>query len=58
VKIFRIKTKKPGSAGAIYFHFTKDFLGNHFFEIPEMKLVNRLLERSSIGIGNIGKTKK
>lgn len=55
---FRIKDKKPGGAGAIYIHFTKDFLGKHFFDIPEMKLVHRLLERSSLALELAGKTKK
>jgi AraC-like DNA-binding protein len=55
---FRIKDKKPGGAGASYIHFTKDFLGSHFFDIPEMKLVYRLLERSSLALEIVGRTKK
>ncbi len=55
---FYTKDRKPGGASSIYIHFTKDFLGNHFFEIPEMKLVQRLLERSSLALEILGKTKK
>src|SRR5882672_3554649 len=40
---FYSNEKRPGSASSIYIHFTKDFLGNHFFDIPEMKQVHRLL---------------
>lgn len=46
------------TAGATYIHFTKDFLGKHFFDIPEMKLVNKLLEKSSLALDIYGKTKK
>ena len=45
-------------ANSIFIHFTQNFLGNHFFDIPEMKLVNRLLERSSLALEIHGKTKK
>jgi AraC-like DNA-binding protein len=45
-------------AGAIYIHFTRDFLGGHFFDIPEMKLVNRLLEKSALALEIHGKAKK
>lgn len=45
-------------ANSIFIHFTKDFLGNSFFDIPEMKLVLRLLERSSLALEIHGKTKK
>jgi len=45
-------------ANSIFIHFTKNFLGNYFFDIPEMKLVNRLLERSSLALEIHGKTKK
>ena len=46
---FYTKKKTPG-ASSTYIHFTKDFLGNQFFDIPEMILVNRLLERSALAI--------
>ncbi len=55
---FYIKNMKPGGASSIYIHFTKDFLGTRFFDIPEMKLVQRLLERSSLALEIAGKTKK
>ncbi len=45
-------------ARSIFIHFTNDFLGSHFFETPEMKLVQRLLERSSLALDIQGKTKK
>ncbi len=45
-------------AKSVFIHFTKDFLGHHFFDLPEMKLVNRLLERSSLALDIYGKTKK
>jgi AraC-like DNA-binding protein len=50
--------KKKLAAGSIYIHFTKDFLGTHFFDIPEMKLVERLLDRSALALDIFGKTKK
>src|SRR4030081_3145931 len=31
-------------ASSIFIHFTRDFLGNQFFNVPEMKLVHGLLE--------------
>jgi len=55
---FYSKNKKPVSASSIYIHFTKDFLGSHFFDIPEMKLVQRLLEKSSLALEILGKTKE
>lgn len=45
-------------ARSIFIHFTKDFLGHHFFEIPEMKLVNRLLEKKPLAFDIQGKTKE
>ena len=37
-------------AKSIFIHFTDDFLGNHFFDVPEMKLVKRMLHRSNLGL--------
>jgi AraC-like DNA-binding protein len=37
------------TAKSIFIHFTDDFLGKSFFDLPEMKLVRRLLDRSSLG---------
>ena len=45
-------------ASSVFIHFTKDFLGNHFFDIPEMKSVSRLLEKSSLALEIHGKTNK
>lgn len=50
--------KKKFGAISTYIHFTKNFLGNNFFDIPEMKLVLRLLERSALGLDIFGKTKE
>jgi len=55
---FYTKTRKRGRASLIYIHFTKDFLGNHFFDLPEMKLVHRLLEKSSLALEAHGRIKK
>lgn len=43
-------------AKSIFIHFTEDFLGNSFFDLPEMKLVKKLLERCSLGMEITGKT--
>jgi len=45
-------------ARSVFIHFTRDFLGGHFFEIPEMKLVNRLLEKAPLAFDIQGKTKE
>lgn len=37
-------------AKSIFIHFTDDFLGKYFFDLPEMKLVRRLLDRSNLGL--------
>jgi AraC-like DNA-binding protein len=46
------------NASSIFIHFTKNFLGNQFFNIPEMKSVQRLLDKSSLALQIEGKTKK
>jgi AraC-like DNA-binding protein len=51
--------KKNGEleASSIFIHFTENFLGNNFFDLPEMKLVRKLLENSRFALeihGNIG----
>jgi AraC-like DNA-binding protein len=43
---------------SIFVHFTDDFLGKSFFDLPEMKLVRRLLNRSSLGLEVLGKANK
>jgi AraC-like DNA-binding protein len=45
-------------AKSIFIHFTKDFLGDYFFDIPEMSTVNRLLDKSALALEVQGKTKK
>src|SRR6266446_1910299 len=37
-------------ASSIFIHFTRDFLGDDFFNMPEMKLVQRLLDKSSLAL--------
>lgn len=44
------------SAHSLFLHFTKDFLGASFFDLPEWNLVNRTLEKSAFGIQINGKT--
>ena len=42
-------------AKSIFIHFTDDFAGNSLFDLPEMKLVRRLLDKSSLAIDIKGK---
>ncbi|HEX8677263.1 MAG TPA: AraC family transcriptional regulator [Segetibacter sp.] len=44
--------KKNGNleASSIFIHFTEDFLGKNFFDLPEMKLVQKLLESSQFAL--------
>ena len=50
--------KKTLGVSVTYILFAKDFLGNHFFDIPEMKLIHRLLEKSSLALEIHGSAKK
>jgi len=43
---------------AIVIKFRKDFLGENFFQLPEMKKINRFLERSQFGIWFKGEEKR
>ncbi len=45
-------------ASSIFIHFTEDFLGPHFFNIPEMKMVRKLLDNSAQALQIHGKIKK
>ena len=45
-------------AKSIFIHFTDDFLGKPFFDLPEMKLVRRLLDRAALGLDVLGKANK
>lgn len=45
-------------AGSTFIHFTENFLGSQFFEIPEMNQVSKLLEKSSLALEIHGETKK
>ncbi|MBY0534427.1 MAG: AraC family transcriptional regulator [Chitinophagaceae bacterium] len=43
-------------AKSIFIHFTEEFLGKNFFDLPEFKLVKRLLNRSNLGLVIQGST--
>ncbi|MAX26019.1 MAG: AraC family transcriptional regulator [Phycisphaeraceae bacterium] len=45
-------------AEAIVIHFRQDFLGRHFFQLPEMSHVVKLLENSQQGLKILGKTRQ
>lgn len=47
-----------GEVSITYILFEKTFLGDFFFKLPEMKLVARLLEKSSLAIEIAGKTQQ
>ena len=44
-------------ATSIFIHFTRQFLGNSFFDLPEMKAVNKLLDQSAFALEINGKVK-
>ncbi len=46
------------STDLTYLHFTDDFLGNYFFELPEMKAVDKLLKKSARGLEIFGDTRE
>jgi len=43
-------------AGAIVIQFTADFLGEHFFDRPEMQDIRKMFERSVSGMSFVGNT--
>jgi AraC-like DNA-binding protein len=45
------------TAGSIFVHFSNDFLGTPFSELPEMEIVNKLLKKSSLALEIHGKAK-
>ena len=49
--------KLTGNKSETVIQMKKDFLGNDFFDIPEMKKIQKLLEISKSGIAFTGKTK-
>lgn len=51
--------KKNGKqeASSIFIHFTQDFLGKNFFDLPEMKLVQNLLENAQFALDIHGEVK-
>ena len=52
--------KKNGKleANSIFIHFTEDFLGHGFFDLPEMKQVRKLLDNASFALQILGKMRK
>jgi AraC-like DNA-binding protein len=46
----RYYKKKGLVAKSIFIHFTDDFLGKPFFDLPEMQMVRRLLDKSCLGL--------
>ncbi len=50
--------KETGNKSQTVIHMKKDFLGNDFFNIPEMSKIQKLLEVAKSGIAFSGKTKK
>ncbi len=51
-------TKETGNKSQTVIHMKKDFLGNDFFNIPEMSKIQKLLEMAKSGIAFSGATKK
>src|ERR1700712_5466742 len=45
-------------ASSVFIHFKEDFLGRNFFDLPEMKLVRKLLDNSSFALEIHGKIRK
>jgi len=45
-------------ASSIFIHFSGDFLGGNFFELPEMKAVKKLLDLSAFALEIKGKVKE
>lgn len=45
-------------ASSVFIHFNEDFLGPNFFDLPEMKLVRRLLDNSFYALQVHGKVQK
>ncbi|CAL1521550.1 AraC family transcriptional regulator [Chitinophaga sp. MM2321] len=43
-------------ARSVFIHFTDDFMGTNFFDLPEMKLVRKLLQKSALGLQVCGNT--
>jgi len=48
--------KKGLAAKSVFIHFTDNFLGKDFFELPEMTFVKKLLGRASLGLEILGNT--
>ncbi|MEO0572541.1 MAG: AraC family transcriptional regulator [Bacteroidota bacterium] len=51
-------TKETRNKSQTVIHMKKDFLGNDFFNIPEMSKIQKLLEMAKSGIAFSGTTKK
>jgi AraC-like DNA-binding protein len=55
---FGFTDRLTGNCSETVIQMRKDFLGQDFFQIPEMKAVAQLFERAKSGISFYGKTKK
>jgi len=52
------KTNGQLEARSVFIHFTEDFLGPNFFDLPEMKLVRKLLDNSAYALQINGRIRK
>ncbi len=55
---WKLSGSKKDKAGSLVIQFNYDFLGNNFFDSPEMSHVHKLLKRSDVGIEFHGKLKE
>jgi AraC-like DNA-binding protein len=53
-----VERKGPHAPEAIVIHFQKDFLGPHFWNIPEMKEIGKIIQLSRQGLKIYGKAKR
>jgi YesN/AraC family two-component response regulator len=51
------KDIQDNTGGSLVIHFKEEFLGNGFFQIPEMQSISLLFEKSKMGLHYTGETK-